>query len=68
MTDFSKKLKELRIEKELTQAQLAKLLLVDQRSISNWEKGTREPDFSTLVMIAEFFHVTTDYLLGLEND
>ena len=67
MNKFSEKLKELRKDKDLSQKKLAKDLNVDQRSISNWEKGVREPDFNTLVQIAKYFDVKTDYLLGLED-
>ena len=67
MNKFSEKLKELRKDKDLSQKKLAKDLNVDQRSISNWEKGVREPDFNTLIQIAKYFDVKTDYLLGLED-
>ena len=65
MIMFKERLKELRIERKLSQAELAKELNVTQRSISSWETGFREPDFSMLERIAVFFDVTTDYLLGL---
>ncbi len=48
---FKERLKELRIERKLSQAQLAKELNVSQRSISSWETGFREPDFATLERI-----------------
>ena len=67
MTVFADRLKELRTEKNLKQAELAKLLLVDQRSISNWENGVREPSFEMLAKTAKFFEVSCDYLLGLED-
>lgn len=64
---FQERLKELRIEKNLSQAQLAKELQVSQRSISSWETGFREPDYSTLCKIAKYFSVTADYLLGMTD-
>ncbi|MDE7082883.1 MAG: helix-turn-helix domain-containing protein [Clostridia bacterium] len=64
---FQERLKELRNEKELSQQELAKELKVSQRSISSWETGFRQPDFETLSLIAKYFDVTTDYLLGLEK-
>ena len=67
MIKFSRRLKELRLENKLKQSELANVLSVDQRSISNWEKGVRQPDFETLEKIAKFFNVTTDYLLGLSD-
>ena len=62
---FKERLKELRVERKLSQADLAKELNVSQRSISSWETGLRQPDFETLERIAKFFDVTADYLLGL---
>ena len=62
---FKERLKELRLERKLSQADLAKELNVSQRSISSWETGFRQPDFETLKRIAKFFDVTADYLLGL---
>lgn len=65
MIKFTERLKSLRNEKKLSQAQLAKELKVSQRSISSWETGFRQPDYATLETIANYFEVTTDYLLGL---
>ena len=62
---FKERLKELRVERKLSQEDLAKELNVSQRSISSWETGFRQPDFETLERIAKFFDVTADYLLGL---
>ena len=62
---FKERLKELRVERKLSQADLAKELNVSQRSISSWETGFRQPDFETLERIAKFFDVSADYLLGL---
>lgn len=67
MTQFPKKLKELREEMKLKQADLARVFHVHQSYISKWELGIREPDFSTLVKISKFFKVSTDYLLGEED-
>ena len=67
MEKFAERLKELRIEKGITQAELAKELQVSQRSISSWETGFRQPDFETLEILAKYFNVTTDYLLGITD-
>ena len=67
MVKFKERLKELRLEKELSQEELARALKINQRSISNWETGARQPDFETLILIAEYFSVTTDYLLGISD-
>jgi len=60
-------LKELREEKELSQAELGKEIGVKQTTISQYERGLREPDFQTLKRLCDFFAVTADYLLGFEE-
>ena len=65
MVKFAQRLKELRLDNSLTQAELANALSVDQRTVSNWEKGIREPDFESLMKIARYFNVSAEYLLGL---
>ncbi|MBE5732374.1 MAG: helix-turn-helix transcriptional regulator [Clostridiales bacterium] len=60
---FSENLRELRVAKKLTQKQLADILQVDQRTISAWEKGVCEPNFSILLKLCEFFDETFDNIL-----
>ena len=60
---FGKKLKELRIEKGLSQQKLGKELGFCNQTISFWENGNREPDLDTLVEIAHFFEVSLEELL-----
>ena len=67
MIMFVKRLKELRNEAGLTQNDLAKYLSVAQSTIGMWESNKREPDFDMLQKLADFFEVTTDYLLGNEK-
>ena len=67
MTKFAEKLKEVREEKGLSQEQLGKELHFTQTCIAKWESGARTPNLDNLVLIAKFFEVTTDYLLGLEH-
>lgn len=52
---FAENLKNLRQGKNLTQSQLAKILGVDQRTISAWEKGICEPSFEMLIKLCELF-------------
>lgn len=66
-TEFSKRLYDLRTDKTLTQSQLAEKIEVTQKAIDFWEKSINEPKASYIIKLAEFFNVTTDYLLGLEN-
>lgn len=63
---FCDNLKALRKQHELTQNELAEKLYVSIQSISRWETGESEPSFDVLLKIAEFFDVSTDYLLGKE--
>lgn len=65
---LSEKIKYLRIENNLSQAQLAIKLNVSQTAVAKWERGASEATENNIVKIANFFNVTTDYLLGLEND
>ncbi|WP_199427066.1 helix-turn-helix domain-containing protein [Thermaerobacillus caldiproteolyticus] len=58
------RLKKLRLEKKLTQEELGKRINVTKVSISGYENGNRTPDTETLQKLADFFNVTTDYLLG----
>ena len=64
MVKFSERLKEMRLAKGWTRIQLAEQLGVSLRSISYWETGQRECDFSTLLKLAKLLDCTTDYLLG----
>ena len=61
---FTDRLLQLRKEASLNQSQLAEALGTTQRKISYWETGKTEPDLASLLLIAEYFNVTTDYLLG----
>ena len=57
-------LSNLRKEKELGQKEMASLLNLSVGTISNYENGVHSPDLETLCKLADFFGVTTDYLLG----
>ena len=67
MIKFSKVLKELRVEQNISQQKLAKALRLTQNTISRYETGEREPSLEILVQIAEFFDVSVGYLLGVED-
>lgn len=64
---FSDKIKYLRQSKKMDQTALAKKLDVSKQSISNWENGNILPSIDMLCQIADFFHVSTDYLLDRED-
>ncbi len=57
------RLKNLRKERGITQLQLALALNLNQNAISRYENGTREADYHTLIMLADYFKVSIDYLL-----
>ena len=61
---FFEQLITLRMENNLSRAQLAEKLNVSVRLISYWESGQRECDFDMLIKIADLFSVSIDYLLG----
>ncbi len=64
---FGKILKDLRTEKNIGQIELAKQLNVSKGIISLWENGLREPKLSNLIILAEYFDVSIDYLAGKED-
>ncbi|MBR7172678.1 MAG: helix-turn-helix transcriptional regulator [Clostridia bacterium] len=64
---INKRIYELRKEKNISQATLAKEVGVTQKAIDFWEKGINEPKASYVLRLAIFFGVSADYLLGLEN-
>lgn len=67
MSNFEMVLKTLRRAKGLTQEELAKALKISRSTIGMYENGSREPDYETLELIADFFNVDIDYLLGRTN-
>lgn len=62
---FKENLKELRQEKKIGQVELAKALGVSKGVISLWENGLREPNMYSLILIAKFFNVSIDELVGI---
>ncbi len=61
---YGKRLRELRIEKELSQAQLAISVCSSQRNISKYENETLDLSTDMLIKICDFFDVPADYILG----
>lgn len=64
---FSERLKELRIERGLTQKKLGEIIGATYSAVSFWENGTNEPKISYLIALCKYFDVTADYLLGLSD-
>ena len=68
MERFGERLRDLRRGMDLTQKKLADVLQTNNSSICDWECGRSQPDLITLAKIANYFDVTADYLLGLEDE
>jgi transcriptional regulator with XRE-family HTH domain len=64
---FGKRLAELRNSKGISQYELASQMNLSRGQIANYEQGTREPDFATLISLADFFEVSLDSLLGRDK-
>lgn len=67
MSIFSERLKELRLEKGLTQIELANMLGISQKSYSHWETQKTEPSFENLVKLADLLDVSLDWLFGRDK-
>ena len=63
MLDFSQRLKQLRRDRHLTQAQVAKRIGVTAAMVSSYETDIRLPSYEVMVRLADLFGVTVDYLL-----
>lgn len=64
---FATRLRFLRQSRELNQVQLAEKLGTTKQSVSNWENGNIMPSVEVLCKIADYFHVSSDYLLGRDG-
>lgn len=64
MNKFANRLKNLRKGKDLSQQALSIELNIPRTTISSWESGSRTPELMALEILADFFKVSTDYLLG----
>ena len=62
--NFAKNLKEYRLSMKYTQSEMAHFLGMNERGYRYYENGQREPNLSTLVMIADYFNVSLDELVG----
>lgn len=62
--EFAERLKILRKQVKLTQAQIAEKLNISQQAYASWERGVKKPTQENLVKIAQVLDVTVDYLVG----
>ena len=68
MSSFGKNLKQLRLQNKQTQIELAQAIGLSFSAISMYERGERKPDFETLEIIADYFNVTIDGLIGGDRE
>lgn len=68
MLIFQERLKELREQNNIKQEEMAKKLNISTSAYGYYEQGRNEPSLETIQAIAETFHVSTDYLLGLKDN
>ena len=68
MTIVAERIKTLRNEKGIGQNLLAQELGLSNASISYWENAKQEPSAQAIFKLAEYFGVSADYILGLEDD
>lgn len=65
---FGTRLKEIRIENKCTQQTIANIFNVSKMTISAWETDKQEPSIDDITKLCKFFNVSSDYLLGLEDE
>lgn len=61
------RIRDLREDADLKQSQLAEAVGISQKTLSNYETGATNPDSYAIIKLAEYFDVSTDYLLGVED-
>lgn len=66
--NYRKRLYDLRTDKDLKQEDIAKILKTTKQSYSNYERGYRKLAIEDLIILSEFYNVSTDYILGLTDN
>lgn len=66
--DFPSRLKQLRSDRGLTQKQVSESTGIDTMAYQRYEYGTRDPAFSKLIALADYFDVSLDYLVGRSDE
>ena len=62
------RIRDLREDRDLRQVDVSEAIGIDQRTLSNYETGKTNPDSFAIIKLADFFGVSTDYLLGRTNN
>lgn len=65
MSDFSKHLRTLRTERNISQKQLASMLNYSRETVVAWERGRKLPSYDAIIGICQYFDISSDWLLGL---
>ncbi|MBP3972713.1 helix-turn-helix transcriptional regulator [Bacillus sp. WL1] len=68
MKTFGNRIRDLRKQKGITQKELAQSLKLSESTIGMYERNERQPDYNTLIRIADYFNVSTDFLLGRDSN
>lgn len=64
MANFAERIKELRLEQGMSQDTLGEIIGVKRFAVSTYERGQNYPEVRNLIILADYFGVSTDYLLG----
>ncbi len=67
MNKFAERLKELRLDKGISQSELSKQIGVSVACINRWESNLRIPNLNSLIMLCKYFECSADFLLGLKD-
>lgn len=67
MKNIKNRIRDLREDLDLRQIDVSKATGIDQKTLSNYETGKTNPDSYSIIKLADFFNVTSDYLLGYSN-
>lgn len=66
--EFGKRLRQVRLQRNMTQQSVADAIRIELRTYQRYEQGSREPSFAMLLAIADVLKVSTDYLLGRTDE
>lgn len=67
MNKFQERLRELRLDRKLSYSQLSACTGLGTTALCYWETGKRVPNANAIIVLAQYFDVTTDYLLGVTD-
>lgn len=68
MVSLTKRLRDLREDHDLSQADIATQLKVAKQRYGEWERGEHRPSIDVIIALANFYNVSADYILGISDD